>query len=106
MRTGFPATCTAFLLALVVQAVPLAAEAQPRGTVPRIGLVSERAAPDAFHAAFRQGLSELGYVEGSNIVLEYRYSHGVADRYPKLARWMARVEALPGADRAYPPHWR
>jgi glutathione S-transferase len=29
-----------------------------------------------------------------------------ADRYPKIARWMARVEALPGADRAYPPHWR
>ena len=51
-----------------VLAGPLAAEAQPAGKVPRIGLLRSGAPPDPFVEAFRHGLRELGYVEGQNII--------------------------------------
>jgi putative ABC transport system substrate-binding protein len=55
---------------------PLAARAQPSGRIPRIGIVDD--AP--MWQAFRQGLRELGYVEGSNVAYEHRYSEGAPDR--------------------------
>jgi putative tryptophan/tyrosine transport system substrate-binding protein len=42
--------------------------------------------------AFRQGLRELGYVEGKNILLEYRYGEGKRERYPDLADEMVRLK--------------
>ena len=59
---------------------PLAAEAQPAGKVHRIGVLSTRSSTAAPHLdeAFRQGLRELGWVEGQNIVIEYRF--GVWDK--------------------------
>src|SRR5215211_4844089 len=58
-------------------------QAQQPAKVPRIGVLGERSPPDPFHEAFRQGLRELGYIEGQNIVLEYRYAHALTDRIPE-----------------------
>ena len=62
----------------------LAAHAQPPAKVPRIGVLWERTPTDPFIAAFRQGLRELGYIEGQSMVIEERYADGVVDRYPAL----------------------
>src|SRR5215475_12121473 len=63
------------------------AEAQQPKKVPRIGLLSVASASALTGQldAFRQGLRELGYSEGKNIVVEYRYGDGKADRVPELA---------------------
>jgi ABC-type uncharacterized transport system substrate-binding protein len=68
-------------------AAPLAAEAQPAGKVPRIGFLSPASSTSAPHIleAFRQGLRDFGYVEGQNIVVEYRWAEGGAERLPVLA---------------------
>jgi putative ABC transport system substrate-binding protein len=64
------------ILALGLLVVPLAAEAQPVGKVPRIGVLGPRpAAAFVFQIeTFRQGLLELGYLEGQHLVIEYRYA--------------------------------
>jgi putative ABC transport system substrate-binding protein len=66
---------------------PLAAEAQPAGKVPRIGvlLTNSQSSASTRIEAFRQRLRERGYVEGQNIVIAYRYGDGKLDRLPKLA---------------------
>jgi len=63
------------------------ARAQPAGKVYRIGILESVPAAQntANIAAFRQGLRELGYVEGRNLVIDYRSSDGRADRFPRLA---------------------
>src|SRR5215475_14348962 len=77
-----------------VFAAPLAAEAQQPKTVPRIGFVSVNvpAVMSARTDAFRQGLSELGYVEGKNIVIESRYADGKLDRLPALAAELVHLK--------------
>jgi putative tryptophan/tyrosine transport system substrate-binding protein len=72
--------------AAALLAAPLAAEAQPAGKVPRIGyLALNPAANPHLHEAFRQGLRDLGYVEGRNVVIEYREAEGKPERLPALA---------------------
>jgi len=77
-------------------AVPLAAEAQPAGKVPRVGYLSPGSSSDPVRLrrfeAFRQGLRELGYVEGQNIVLEPRWAEGQYARYPALAADLVRLK--------------
>jgi putative ABC transport system substrate-binding protein len=66
---------------------PLAAEAQPVGKVPRVGwlrLGSPRSSPWEVEG-FLKGLGELGYVEGQNIVVQYRYASDKPERLPDLA---------------------
>jgi len=77
----------AFLVgAAALLAAPLAAEAQPAGKVPRIGYLSLNLATSPhLHEAFRQGLRDLGYVEGRNVVIEYRDAEGKLERFPALA---------------------
>jgi putative tryptophan/tyrosine transport system substrate-binding protein len=69
------------------------AEAQPK-QVPRIGYLSTQFASrvPASTNAFRQGLGELGYVEGKNIAIEYRWAEGKNDRLPELAAELVRLK--------------
>ena len=68
-----------------VLAAPLAVEAQQAAKVSRIGLLSLNASPNVhLGEAFREGLHELGYVEGRNLVIEYRDAEGNFDRLPAL----------------------
>ena len=73
-------------LGLSVLAAPFAAEAQQAAKVPRIGyLAVNRAASPHIAEAFLQGLRDLGYVEGRNVVIEYRDAEGKPERFPALA---------------------
>jgi putative ABC transport system substrate-binding protein len=81
-------------LALGLLVAPLAAEAQPPGKVPRIGWLS-LAAPSGtqyFLDVFRQGLRELGWVEGQNIAIESRHAEGQPDRLSDLAAELVRLK--------------
>jgi putative ABC transport system substrate-binding protein len=90
----------AFVLALLLSslaaslAASLAVDAQPPEKVYRIGML-ERTSP-AINAAnldgFRQGLRELGYVEGKNFVIEYRSADGRDERFPALATELVRLK--------------
>jgi putative tryptophan/tyrosine transport system substrate-binding protein len=69
-----------------VLTTPLAAEAQQPATVARIGFLSLNRAPSRhLHEAFRQGLRDLGYLEGRNIIIEYRDAEGKPERLAALA---------------------
>ncbi len=85
-RRTFIGTLTGGLLVTL-----LAAEAQPTGKLPRIGVIGERSSTDPFLTAFRKGLRDLGYIEGQNIVIEYRYADGVVDRFPDFAVELTRL---------------
>src|SRR2546422_11727075 len=70
------------------------AEAQGPAKVPRIGFLASRS-PSSFSSeteAFRQGLRELGYVEGQNIGIEYRYAEGKTDRFADLATELVQLK--------------
>ena len=58
--------------------------AQTAGKVPVVGYLSAASRNDAFTRAFRQGLADLGYVEGRTIVIEERYADGDPGRFPEL----------------------
>jgi ABC-type uncharacterized transport system substrate-binding protein len=80
-------------LAGALFAPPLVAGAQPAGTVPRIGyLATGSATVNRYAEAFRQGLRELGWVEGQSIVIEYRFGDGRFDQLPDLAAELVRLK--------------
>jgi putative tryptophan/tyrosine transport system substrate-binding protein len=66
-------------------AAPLAAEAQQRAKVPRIGFLRAGPPPQDFVDGFRLGLRELGYVEGQNIIIDYRFTDGTTAQLANLA---------------------
>jgi putative ABC transport system substrate-binding protein len=77
-----------FLCGLTLGALsaPLAVEAQQAGKIARIGyLVIDRAASPHLREAFLQELRDLGYVEGRNLVIEYRSAEGKSEQLPALA---------------------
>jgi putative ABC transport system substrate-binding protein len=79
-------------LTLGTLSAPLAAEGQQARRVPVIGYLIERSGPTAFDEAFRLGLRELGYSEGRNVVVEYRWADGKAERLPALAAELVRLK--------------
>jgi putative tryptophan/tyrosine transport system substrate-binding protein len=96
-----------WLVALALAPFRLAEAQQPK-RIPRIGFQSA-ASPAALSArleAFRQGLRELGYVEGKNIVIEYRYAEGNLNRPNQFSAEFVRlkvdviVTAAPSSTRA------
>src|SRR5262245_29840358 len=83
-----------WLLTLLFLATGTFVEAQQPTKIPRIGFLGG-SSPSAISArieAFRQGLRELGYVEGKNIIIEYRYAEGKLDRLPELAAELVRLK--------------
>jgi putative ABC transport system substrate-binding protein len=86
-----------FALSAVLFALCFSVEAQqPAGKVPRIGILGAAASTSAFAGrieAFRQGLRDLGYVEGKNISIKYRWAEGKLDRLPDLAAELVREKA-------------
>jgi len=83
-----------FALSVMLIALGFPAAAQQTTKVPRIGFLSA-ASPSTISAgveALRQGLRELGYVEGKNIVIEWRYAEGKFDRLPDLAGELVRLK--------------
>jgi putative ABC transport system substrate-binding protein len=79
-------------LAFGLLATPLALEAQHAGKMPRLGFLDPMspsiAAP--YHDAFRRRLRQLGYVEGQDIAIEYRFAEGQTERLPELAAGLVR----------------
>jgi putative ABC transport system substrate-binding protein len=88
------AAVPSFLVAVILFAVATPAEAQQPTKVPRIGYLS--GSPPFSIAerieAFRQGLRELGYMEGKNIVIEWRSAEGKLDRAPDLATELVHLK--------------
>src|SRR3972149_6390382 len=80
-------------LALGILGMPLAANAQQAGKVYRVGFLWDSPAvwPHALEG-FRQGLRDLGWVEGRNIVVEYRWAEGRFDRLPGLVEELVRLK--------------
>ncbi len=72
---------------------PLAAEAQPAGKVPRIAFITttspENSSPPT--DAFRRALRDLGYVEGQNLAVEWRWGRGTTERFPEFAADVVRL---------------
>src|SRR5262245_60568851 len=82
----------AFLGTLALLAAPLAAEAQQEGKVYRIGFLRAGPPPKAWVEAFQESLRERGYVDGRNVVVEYRLTDGSLDQLPRLADELVRLK--------------
>jgi putative tryptophan/tyrosine transport system substrate-binding protein len=85
---------SSFALCAMLFALCSSAEAQQATKVPRIGFLSG-SPPSSIKArteAFRQGLRELGYMEGKNIVIEWRSAEGKGDRLPALATELVHLK--------------
>src|SRR5262245_8570821 len=85
---------TVLALCAMLFALSTVAEAQQSKKVPRIGYLSASSAGalSARTEAFRQGLRELGYAEGKNIIVEWRYAEGKLDRQRELAAELMRLK--------------
>ncbi len=81
-----PAAILIVALALAIHAAPLAADAQQPAKMPRIGFLgNSTAALEAnLVGPFREGLRDLGYVEGRDVLIEYRWAEGKYERFPAL----------------------
>src|SRR5713226_10047513 len=82
------------MLTLSLLMAPLVAPAQQTAKIARIGLLSLASPADValWYQAFRQGLTDLGWVEGKNVRIEYRYAEGRIERLPGLAADLVRLK--------------
>src|SRR5262245_13244849 len=86
------ATVPSILIAVVLLAVAVIAEAQQPRKIPTIGFMRGGSPTDAEVEAFRRGLRELGYVEGKNISIEFRNTAGNTDRFSSVAAELVRLK--------------
>src|SRR5262249_7236583 len=82
------------LVAVTLLAVAVVAEAQQPKKIPRIGYLGQLdpASESARTEAIRQALRELGYIQGQNITIEYRYAEGKNERAPELVTELVRLK--------------
>jgi len=87
------ARCVGWVSAICLLAAVCGAAVQAQTKIPRIGFLGAASpAALAFRVeAFRQGLRELGYVEGKNVIIEWRWAEGKFERLPELAADLVRV---------------
>ena len=83
-----------FALVAILLALSFSVEAQQPKKVPRIGFLFGASASSNTDrtGAFRQGLRDLGYIEGKNILIEYRYAEGKLDRVPSLVAELVQLK--------------
>lgn len=81
-----------FALCMMLIAVSSSADAQQPTKIPRIGYQSASSSGENNEEAFRQGLRELGYVEGQNIVIEWRFAEGKADQIRRNAAELVQLK--------------
>src|SRR5215510_3563652 len=85
-------TVISFALTALFSALCASAQAQQPTKIPRIGYQSASSSGENNEEAFRQGLRELGYVEGQNIVIEWRFAQGKPDQVPKNSAELVRLK--------------
>jgi putative ABC transport system substrate-binding protein len=86
-------TALAFALALSLCVSQPAVQAQQTGKMPRVAFLSTTApGPSPTTDGFRQGLSDLGYIEGRNIAIEWRWGRGSIERFPEFAAEMVKLK--------------
>ncbi len=92
-RRGFIAVI-AGSAAVISTSWPLRGRAQQAAKIPRIGLLSpfSPSVTAVWHQAFLHGLAELGWIDGKNIIIEYRYADGQNDRLPALVADLQRLK--------------
>lgn len=84
---------TSLLVGVVLLAAPPTVHAQQTANVPRIGfLMGGSSGPDSRAQAFREGLRELGYIDGKTIAIEWRFADGQEARFAPLARELAGLK--------------
>src|SRR5262245_53995090 len=84
---------SSILVATLLLTVAVTVEAQQPKKVPRIGYLSAfDAASDFRSEPIRAALRDLGYIEGQNIAIEYRYAEGKLDWFPELAAELVRLK--------------
>jgi len=97
------AAVSSILVAVVLLALGVIAEAQEPKKVPRIGYLS---GGGSSAEEIRLALRELGYTDGQNIVIEYRYAEGNVDRFSELAAELVRLKVdiivVPGGGQVHP----
>jgi putative tryptophan/tyrosine transport system substrate-binding protein len=71
---------------------PLTADAQTPTKIPHIGIIAEWPEDSPYYGVFRQGLRELGYMEGQNLAIEWRITEGKLERLPGLAAELVRLK--------------
>ena len=85
-----------FIIIFALLMVPFVVDAQQPGKIPKIGYLSQFSGPAGPPSpgmkAFLDGLGELGYVEGKNLAIEYRYTEGKNDRLPGLASELVQLK--------------
>src|SRR5262245_39336488 len=80
---------------VLLLALSVSAEAQQSKKIPRIGFLAVSGDPNTpgpWVEAFRQGLRDLGYTEGKNVLVEYRYIEGKLDRIPSLVSELVQLK--------------
>ena len=81
-----------FSLILASAWLPLTGQAQEAAKLPRLGWLGNYSATTPVYDAFRQGLRELGYIDGKNIIIEARWADGKFERLPGFARELALLK--------------